>query len=265
MSKSVLCEEKDNICLITLNEEDTRNAISPDIINELVSILEEIDNNKKISCAILTGAGKSFSSGGNLHEINEMTENNNMSLRDIENWYRNGIQRIPMTFNKIDVPVIAAVNGHAIGAGNDLCTMCDIRIASENAKFSESFLRIGIIPGDGGSWFLPKIIGLSRATEMILTCEVLDAQKALDWGLVSHVVPQEELLNKAYEIANKIIKNPPQSIRRAKRLLRLSQNVNLSTALEMAASQQTLLQMTIDHKEAIQALIEKRDPNYKNS
>ena len=130
MSKSVLCEEKDNICLITLNEEDTRNAISPDIINELVNILEEIDNNKNISCAILTGAGKSFSSGGNLHEINEMTENNNMSLRDIENWYRNGIQRIPMTFNKIDVPVIAAVNGHAIGAGNDLCTMCDIRIAS---------------------------------------------------------------------------------------------------------------------------------------
>ena len=143
--------------------------------------------------------------------------------------------------------------------------MCDIRIASENAKFSESFLRIGIIPGDGGSWFLPKIIGLSRATEMILTCEVLDAQKALDWGLVSHVVPQEELLNKAYEIANKIIKNPPQSIRRAKRLLRLSQNINLSTALEMAASQQTLLQMTNDHKEAIQALIEKRDPNYKNT
>ena len=104
----------------------------------------------------MTGAGKSFSSGGNLHEINEMTENNNMSLRDIENWYRNGIQRIPMTFNKIDVPVIQLVNGHAIGAGNDLCTMCDIRIASENAKFSESFLRIGIIPGDGGSWFLQK-------------------------------------------------------------------------------------------------------------
>ena len=94
---------------------------------------------------------------------------------------------------------------------------------------------------------------------------MLDAHKALDWGLVSHIVPQEELLNKAYEIANKIIKNPPQSIRRAKRLLRLSQNINLSTALEMAASPQTLLQMTNDHKEAIQALIEKRNPNYKNS
>ena len=170
-----------------------------------------------------------------------------------------------MTFNKIDVPIIAAVNGHAIGAGNDLCTMCDIRIASEDAKFSESFLRIGIIPGDGGSWFLPKIIGLSRATEMILTCEVLNAKKALDWGLVSQVVPNEHLLKTAFDLADKIVQNPPQSIRRAKRLLRLTQNTNLSTALEMAASQQTLLQMTTDHKEAIEALIQKRKPNYKNT
>ena len=265
MTKSVLYEEKGNICLITLNREDTRNALSPDIINELVKILEDVDNNENISCAVLTGAGKSFSSGGNLHEINDMTEDNKMSLRDIENWYRNGIQKIPMTFNKIDVPIIAAVNGHAIGAGNDLCTMCDIRIASEDAKFSESFLRIGIIPGDGGSWFLPKIIGLSRATEMILTCEVLNAKKALDWGLVSQVVPNEDLLKTAFDLADKIVQNPPQSIRRAKRLLRLTQNTNLSTALEMAASQQTLLQMTTDHKEAIEALIQKRKPNYKNT
>ena len=145
------------------------------------------------------------------------------------------------------------------------CTMCDIRIASEDAKFSESFLRIGIIPGDGGSWFLPKIIGLSRATEMILTCEVLNAKKALDWGLVSQVVPNEHLLKTAFDLADKIVQNPPQSIRRAKRLLRLTQNTNFSTALEMAASQQTLLQMTTDHKEAIEALIQKRKPNYKNT
>ena len=265
MTNSVLYEKRGNICLITLNREDTRNALSPDIIDELVKILEDVDNNEDISCAIITGAGKSFSSGGNLHEINDMTEDNKMSLRDIENWYRNGIQKIPTTFNKIDVPIIAAVNGHAIGAGNDLCTMCDIRIASEDAKFSESFLRIGIIPGDGGSWFLPKIIGLSRATEMILTCDVLDAKKALDWGLVSQVVPKDKLLDTAFQLADKIVQNPPQSIRRAKRLLRLTQNTNLSTALEMAASQQTLLQMTNDHKEAIQALIEKRKPEYKNS
>jgi len=194
-----------------------------------------------------------------------MTGKDKMSQREIENWYRYGIQKIPSTFNRIDVPVIAAVNGHAIGAGNDLCTMCDIRIGAEEAKFSESFLRIGIIPGDGGSWFLPKIIGLSRASEMILTCDVLNAEKALEWGLISQIVPQEKLLDTAMELANKIVNNPPEAIRRAKRLLRLSQNTNLNTALEMAASQQSLLQMTNDHKEAIQALIEKRKPEYKNS
>ena len=143
--------------------------------------------------------------------------------------------------------------------------MCDIRIGAEEAKFSESFLRIGIIPGDGGSWFLPKIIGLSRAAEMILTCDVLNAEKALEWGLISQIVPQENLLDTAMELAKKIVNNPPEAIRRAKRLLRLSQNTNLNTALEMAASQQSLLQMTNDHKEAIQALIEKRKPEFKNS
>ena len=133
--------------------------------------------------------------------------------------------------NSIDVSVIAAVNGHAIGAGNDYCTMCDIRIAGEAAKSSESFLRIGIIPGDGGSWFLRKIIGLASANEMILTCEVLDANKALDWGLVSKVVPNENLIIEAQQLAKKIVAHPPEASRRAKRLLRMSQNVPLQDAL----------------------------------
>jgi enoyl-CoA hydratase/carnithine racemase len=188
-----------------------------------------------------------------------------MSLTELEDWYRFGIQKIPLTMNSIDVPVIAAVNGHAIGAGNDLCTMCDIRIAAEDAKFSESFLRIGIIPGDGGSWFLPKIIGLARANEMILTCDVLNADKALDWGLVSQIVPNQELMDAAYKIANKIASQPPEASRRAKRLLRMTQNVSLDKALEMAASQQAILQQLDDHREAIDALLEKRDPNYTNS
>jgi enoyl-CoA hydratase/carnithine racemase len=143
--------------------------------------------------------------------------------------------------------------------------MCDIRIAAEDAKFSESFLRIGIIPGDGGSWFLPKIIGFARASEMILTCDVLDAEKALNWGLVSQVVKNEDLLNKANELANKIAAQPPEASRRAKRLLRMSQNVPLDKALEMAASQQSILQMMDDHREAIDALLEKRKPNFTNS
>ena len=265
MSKSVLYEQNKRIVTITLNRPDTRNALSGDIIDGLVDSFKKADRDKNVGCVILTGAGKSFSSGGNLQEIKDMTTKDNMSQSQLEDWYRFGIQKIPLTMNSIDVPVVAAINGHAIGAGNDLCTMCDIRIAGEDAKFSESFLRIGIIPGDGGSWFLPKIIGLSRANEMILTCDVLDAEKALAWGLVSQVVSNEELLKKANEIATKIAEQPPEASRRAKRLLRMSQNVPLDKALEMAASQQSILQMMDDHREAIDALLEKRSPKYTNS
>ena len=265
MSKSVLYEQDDRIVKITLNRPDTRNALSGDIIEGLVEYIQKADKDKNVGCVILTGAGKSFSSGGNLQEIKDMTTKDQMTQAQLEDWYRFGIQKIPLTMNSIDVPVVAAVNGHAIGAGNDLCTMCDIRIAGEDAKFSESFLRIGIIPGDGGSWFLPKIIGFARANEMILTCDVLDANKALDWGLVSKVVPNENLIIEAQKLANKIAAQPPEASRRAKRLLRMSQNVPLQDALEMAASQQSMLQQLDDHKEAIDALLEKRKPNYKNS
>tara|TARA_B110000114_G_scaffold75011_1_gene79390 strand:+ start:7 stop:804 length:798 start_codon:yes stop_codon:yes gene_type:complete len=265
MSESIIYEQDQRVVTITLNRPDTRNALSGDLIDGLINALEKANRDKNVGCVILTGAGKSFSSGGNLQEIKNMTTKDNMSQSQLEDWYRFGIQKIPLTMNAIDVPIVAAVNGHAIGAGNDLCTMCDIRIAGEDAKFSESFLRIGIIPGDGGSWFLPKIIGLSRAAEMILTCDVLDAKKALNWGLVSQVVKNEELIIQAKEIANKIASQPPEASRRAKRLLRMSQNVSLDNALEMAASQQSILQMMDDHREALDALIEKRKPKYTNS
>ena len=265
MSESIIYEQDHRVVTITLNRPDTRNALSGDLIDGLINALEKANRDKNVGCVILTGAGKSFSSGGNLQEIKNMTTKDNMSQSQLEKWYRFGIQKIPLTMNAIDVPIVAAVNGHAIGAGNDLCTMCDIRIAGEDAKFSESFLRIGIIPGDGGSWFLPKIIGLSRAAEMILTCDVLDAEKALNWGLVSHIFKSEELIIQAKKIANKIASQPPEATRRAKRLLRMSQNVSLDNALEMAASQQSILQMMDDHREALDALIEKRKPKYTNS
>lgn len=265
MLESIIYEQDHRVVTITLNRPDTRNALSGDLIDGLINALEKANRDKNVGCVILTGAGKSFSSGGNLQEIKNMTTKDNMSQSQLEDWYRFGIQKIPLTMNAIDVPIVAAVNGHAIGAGNDLCTMCDIRIAGEDAKFSESFLRIGIIPGDGGSWFLPKIIGLSRAAEMILTCDVLDAEKALNWGLVSQIVKNEELIIQAKKIANKIASQPPEATRRAKRLLRMSQNVSLDNALEMAASQQSILQMMDDHREALDALIEKRKPKYTNS
>jgi len=163
------------------------------------------------------------------------------------------------------VPVIAAVNGHAIGAGLDLACMCDLRIASEKAKFAESFVKLGIIPGDGGAWLLPRIVGLSRASEMAFTGDVLDAQQALAWNLVSRVVPHEQLLDAAHELAGRIAANASHGLRLTKRLLRLlreSLHARLDTVLEMAAVFQAVSHKTADHAEAVDAFLEKRPPRF---
>jgi enoyl-CoA hydratase/carnithine racemase len=156
--------------------------------------------------------------------------------------------------------VIAAVNGPAIGAGLDLACMCDIRIASESARFAESFVKLGIIPGDGGAWLLPRIIGLSRAAELTFTGQMIDAQQALAWNLVSQVVPGESLMETARGIANAIAANPPHAVRMAKRLIREGMHSRLDTVLEMSAAFQALSHQTADHREAVAAFVDKRPP-----
>lgn len=262
MTDSVLLERNERIATITLNRPDTRNALSADVVEGLVDALNTCQADSSVSCIVLTGNGKSFSSGGNLHEIKALTAEQKMDPAALEEWYRNGIQRIPMTMNAIDVPVVAAVNGHAIGAGCDLAAMCDMRVASEDAVFAESFLRVGIIPGDGGAWFLPRVIGQARANEMLYTAEGIPAGKALSWGLVSEVVPHDALLDTAKAIAAKVVANPPLAIRRAKRIMRASADMSLADSLGMAATAQGILQQHDDHREAIDAILEKRKPSF---
>lgn len=165
-------------------------------------------------------------------------------------------------FQALEVPVIAAVNGAAIGAGCDLACMCDIRIAAQSAKFAESFVKLGIIAGDGGAWLLPRIVGFSKATELALTGEMIDAEEALAIGLVSRVVPDAELMDSARRLAEKIAANPPHAVRMTKRLLREGQIADLKNSLEMAAAMQSLAHATRDNEEAIDAFIEKRRPNF---
>jgi 2-(1,2-epoxy-1,2-dihydrophenyl)acetyl-CoA isomerase len=174
--------------------------------------------------------------------------------------YRTGIQRIPRAFWTLDVPSIAAVNGPAIGAGCDLACLCDIRIASDRATFAESFVRLGIVAGDGGSWLLPHIVGYSRAAEMAFTGEAMDAVQAAKIGLVSKVVPHEGLMESALDLARRIACNPPQALRWTKRLLRDAQNERLETILSMAAAYQAIAHHTEDHGEAVVAMHEKRKP-----
>jgi enoyl-CoA hydratase/carnithine racemase len=197
-----------------------------------------------------------------MRQRSEEGEEHPMAVR---NRYKYGIQRIPLALYGLEVPTIAAVNGHAMGAGCDLACMCDIRIASEHAQFAETFVRLGIIPGDGGAWLLPRAVGMSNASLMTFTGEAVNAEMALDMGLVSKVVPADRLMDEARELAGRIARNPPNALRLAKRLLREGQHTRLDTLLEMSAAFQTLAHHSDDHKEAVSAFFDKREPYFKGT
>lgn len=258
----VLYAVEGRIATIRLNRPETRNALSEEVIAALVSALEAADADADIDCVVLTGEGPGFCSGGNIKQIKALTAEQHMSPMQLEHWYKTQIQRIPLTMERLSVPVIAAIRGHAIGAGCDLASMCDIRIAAEDAVFAESFLRVGIIPGDGGAWLLPRIVGHARATQMMLTGEFIDAAKAERYGLVSEVVPGDALLPRAMELAHMVAQFPPAAIRKTKRLIRDARDVSLAEHLDQAAIWQGVLQQMDDHREAIDAILEKRAPNF---
>ncbi len=253
----------EGVLTLTLNQPEKRNPISElAVVDALVAAIEKADADINVRVVILTGEGAAFSSGGDIKKMGPGGGLRDHLPAQTRRNYKGGIQRLPLVFNAIDVPVIAAVNGPAIGAGCDLTCMCDIRIASENAKFAESFVKLGIIPGDGGAWLLPKVVGFPKAVEMALTGDVVDAQEALKIGLVSKVVPAAELMNAAMEVAKKIAANPPHAVRMTKRLLRQAQESSLAATLEMSAAFQALVHETKDHEEAMSAMIEKRAGKY---
>ncbi|MGF7162382.1 enoyl-CoA hydratase/carnithine racemase [Rhodoligotrophos appendicifer] len=263
MSDLILEHRDGAIITLTLNLPEVRNPISdPDMIDALESAMCRCDADLEIRAVILTGAGSAFSSGGNLKKMGEAGGLNAELPAETRRNYRYGIQRLPLLFEALEVPVIAAVNGPAIGAGCDLTCMCDIRIGGESAAFAESFVKIGIVPGDGGAWLLPRIVGFSKACEMALTGDLIKAPEALACGLISKIVPDDKLLEEAHVIAAKIAANPPHAMRMTKRLLREASRNSLATILEMSAAMQALSHATADHKEAISAMLSKRKPTF---
>lgn len=257
--------DADGIATITLNRPEMRNPISDmDLIEALLDTLSKMEDDPAVRVAILTGAGPAFSAGGNLKAMRPDSGGLNASLpaRTRRN-YKSGIQRLPLAFAALEVPVIAAVNGPAIGAGLDLACMCDLRVAGENAKFAESFVKLGIIPGDGGAWLIQRIVGFSKAAELTLTGETIDAAEALRIGLVSQVVPDAELLTAARAMAARIACNPPFAVRMAKRLIWDAQRMDIAGVLEMSAAMQAIAHATKDNAEAVSAFLEKRKPVFK--
>lgn len=262
MSDFLIYEQQGPVVTLTMNQPETRNPLTGNsAVPEFLAAIDRIDADPGVRCVILTANGPSFSAGGDIREMKRQAapEVSEMSIRQD---YRRGIQKLTMALFNLEVPVIAAVNGHAIGAGLDLACMCDIRIASEKAKFAESFVKLGIIPGDGGAWLLPRVIGLSRASELAFTGDMIDAGQALEWNLVSRVVPHDALLPTARELAGRIAANAGHGLRLTKRLMREALHTRLESVLELSAVYQAVSHKTADHAEAVDAFLEKRAPRF---
>lgn len=262
MTDFLLYEQDGPVVTLTMNQPEQRNPLTGNTaVPEFLAAIDRVHDDQSVRCVILTGNGPSFCAGGNIQEMKRQSspEVSEMAIRQD---YRRGIQRLTLALFNLEVPVIAAVNGHAIGAGLDLACMCDIRVASEKAKFAESFIKLGIIPGDGGAWLLPRIVGMSRAAELAFTGDMLDARQALEWNLVSRVVPHEELLAAARELAARITQHASHGVRLTKRLMREAIHGRLDSVLELSAVFQAVCHKTEDHREAVDAFLEKRAPKF---
>lgn len=267
----LLFDVQDGIATITLNRPDALNAFSVPMIEAWVAALEACRDREDIRVVVVTGAGRAFCSGGDVRAMREgkgflaqgeeeLDTHSTALARKNSLWKL--IQRVPLTLEQVDKPVIAAVNGDAIGAGLDMALMCDMRIVSDTARLAEGYVKLGIVPGDGGAYFLPKLVGMAKALELLLTGDLIDAKEAERIGLVNRVVPQERLLEEAYALARKIAAQPPVAVRLIKRAAYQSQRTDLRTALDLVSSHMAIVTETEDHLEAVRALLEKRPGVY---
>lgn len=260
-----LIEERDehNIVTLTMNQPEKRNALSEEHeMLEFVETCHRLERDDSVRAVVLTGAGSAFSAGGNVKHMRDKKSFSAGSPVQVCEAYRRGIQQIPLALYHLNVPTIAAVNGPAIGAGLDLACMCDIRLGSDNALFAASFIKLGIVPADGGAWLLSRILGTPKALELMLTGDRINAEQAREIGLIAKVVPADQLLAEAHALAQRIAQQPPLTLRLTKRLLRESQFASLQSSLELAAAYQALAHHTKDHDEAVSAFLDKRTPTY---
>jgi enoyl-CoA hydratase/carnithine racemase len=255
-------QKKNHQLWITLNNPEQSNAITMDMVESFCKVLKHADFDSKIRVIVVTGEGKNFCSGGDIKAMSEKTgmfqgESNELRLR-----YMHGIQQIPKTIEDLSTPIMAMVNGAAIGAGCDLAMMCDLRVGGTTTKFGETFTKIGLIPGDGGTFFLQRVVGYSKAMEMTLTGDFYEGQKAKDFGLVNFLVADTQLSVETEKLAEKIANNAPVAQQMAKKAMKISYLHDLQTSLDLVASFQGIAQRTQDHFEALEAVRDKRPPRF---
>ncbi|MBD1382939.1 enoyl-CoA hydratase/isomerase family protein [Metabacillus arenae] len=257
MNPTILTNIENKVMTITLNRPEKKNALNGQMIDEWVKALEDAQERDDVNVIVVTGAGNAFCSGGDVGGMKQ-----DQKPLDNKNKLWKNIHRVPLTLKNIDKPVIAAINGPAVGAGLDMALMCDFRTIVCASKISEGYVKVGLVPGDGGAFFLPQIIGEAKALELLWTGDFISSEEAYELGLVNHVYPEEEFLQRTLTLAEKIAEGPQVAIRMTKRAVRYSRTMELEPALDLMSSHYAIIKETDDHKEGVTAFKERRKPNF---
>lgn len=258
--QTVLFSLVDGVGTITLNRPEVLNAFNDQMFSELQEVLKQVERDAVVRCVVITGAGRAFCAGQDLASLRHLYEGD--APPAFGDLLRQRYNPLILKLRTLEKPIIAAVNGVAAGAGCSLALACDLRIASETARFIQAFVRVGLVPDSGGTFFLPRTVGWTKALELAMTGEAVDAQTAKQIGLVSKVVPAEELESAVRELAGRLAKAPTQAIGLMKRAFNRALGCDLEEALEYEAYMQEIAGRTADHREGVQAFLEKREPRF---
>ncbi|QSE90688.1 enoyl-CoA hydratase/isomerase family protein [Rhodococcus pseudokoreensis] len=248
----------DHIATITLNRPQRKNAFTLEMIDTWANALIEAEHDPNVRVVVLIGAGGSFCSGVDLAVLDTIEP----TPLGAKNLLTRHVHKVAHAADALNKPYLAAVSGDAFGAGMDMALLADIRLASESARFSQAYIRVGLVPGDGGCYLLPRIVGTATALQLMWTGRVVGAQEALSLGLVSAVHPDDELEKEVLELATQIARQPPVAVQMIKRSTRLGEKHDLRTALDLISSHHAVVMSTEDSHEARRAMVEKRPAHY---
>ena len=260
MSELLNYDIAEGVATITLNRPDKLNAFTGEMLEKWLISLEDARTNPEVRVIVMTGTGRAFTTGGDVEGFSASAK---QTAAGIRKHLVDGIQRLPRKLAEIDKPVIAALNGFATGGGLDIALACDIRFAAESARFAETYAKMGLIPGAGGAYLLPRIVGTAKALELFWSCDWVEAREAERIGLVNQVFPDAELMDRTYAFARKVADAAPLAVQAIKRVVRLGLDKDLGTALDIVASTMPIVRASEDHQEALAAFKEKRTPRFK--